>query len=338
MIMVTGGAGYIGSHFVKTYLEQNPQSDVVVVDNLQTGHREAVGAAGRAHLVVADIGNRDQMRAVFERYPVEALVHFAASCYVGESQENPTLYFHNNVINTLQLMAAMEEAGLTRLLFSSTCATYGNPVQVPMDETHPQNPINVYGQTKLMMEMAMRSYCERLGWHVAALRYFNAAGADSDGLIGECHDPETHLIPLVLQTALGQRAAIDIYGDTYDTPDGTCIRDYIHVTDLADAHCRALKKLETQAGFEAFNLGTTTGTSVKAVIDLCREVTGREIPVRLAPPRPGDPPMLVANADKAREGLGWTTQRDMRTIIETAWNWAQNPRFGLTEPETSRAT
>jgi UDP-glucose 4-epimerase len=327
MILVTGGAGYIGSHFVKVYLDQHPGSEVVVVDNLSEGHREALAFSDKIHLVPENIGNPEGMKAVFARYAVEAVVHFAASCYVGESQENPTKYFHNNDINTLHLLAAMEAAGVTKLVFSSTCATYGNPVRLPIDETHPQQPINVYGLTKLIIEMALKAYCERLNWRVTALRYFNAAGADDSGLLGEHHDPETHLIPLVLKVAHGERAAAEIYGDDYDTPDGTCIRDYIHVNDLADAHCRALNKLESQTGFEAVNLGTTTGASVKEVIDLCREITGHAIPVNVTPRRPGDPATLVANADKAFSLLGWKTQYDLRRIIETAWAWEQNPQF-----------
>lgn len=327
MILVTGGAGYIGSHFVKTYLAQPDATEVVVVDNLSEGHREAIATLEGIHFVQEDIGNVDGMGTVFQRYPIDAVVHFAASCYVGESQTNPTKYFQNNVVKTLHLLKAMDETNVRKLVFSSTCATYGNPVTLPINEQHPQNPINVYGLTKLMIEKALGGYAETIGLSYTALRYFNAAGADDSGLLGEHHDPETHLIPLVLQAALGQRAAIDVYGDDYDTPDGTCIRDYIHVNDLAVAHCQALNRLETQQGGEAINLGTTHGASVKEMIALCREVTGRNIPVNMAPRREGDPPRLVANADKARTLLGWKPDYDLRRIIETAWAWEQNRRY-----------
>ncbi len=327
MILVTGGAGYIGSHFVKTYLDTHPDESVVVVDNLSEGHRDAVSYSDRIQLIQEDIGDARGMHAVFAQYPIDAVVHFAASCYVGESQVNPTKYFQNNVVQSLHLFKAMDEAGIKRIVFSSTCATYGHPVRLPLDETHPQAPINIYGLTKLMIEQALQGYCSSLGWSAVALRYFNAAGADSSGLLGEAHEPETHLVPLVLQAALGKRPSIDVYGDDYDTPDGTCIRDYIHVTDLAYAHCRALEHLSEQQGFDAINLGTTYGTSVKEIIALCEEVTGHSIPVKVVPRRPGDPARLVANADKALTRLGWQTQISMKTIIETAWQWETNRKY-----------
>lgn len=327
MILVTGGAGYIGSHFVKTFLEQNPIEDVVVVDNLSEGHREALDFSNRIHLYTHNIGDVDRMMDVFNTHDIWAVVHFAASCYVGESQTNPTKYFQNNVIQTLNLLKAMEQACVQKLVFSSTCATYGNPVSLPLDETHPQNPINTYGLTKLMIEQALKGYHETIGLSSIALRYFNAAGADDSGLMGEHHDPETHLIPLVLQTALGQRPAIEVYGDDYDTPDGTCIRDYIHVKDLAMAHCQALNRLNNHSVCEAFNLGTTHGASVQEVIDVCRDVTGREITVKTAPRRAGDPAILVANADKAKAILQWETQFNLRQIVESAWQWEQHRRF-----------
>ncbi len=324
MLLVTGGAGYIGSHFIKTYLDLNPSESVIVVDNLSEGHRDALIYPDRIRLVQEDVGHIAAMSQIMQDHDVDAVVHFAASCYVGESQTQPTKYFQNNVVQTLNLFQAMEQAQVSRFLFSSTCATYGNPIRLPLDESHPQQPINIYGLTKLMMEMALKGYHERLNWSYVALRYFNAAGADESGQIGESHAPETHLIPNVLKTALQQRDSVEIYGDDYDTPDGTCLRDYIHVTDLALAHCKALNFLKSNVVGEAINLGTTHGASVKEVIDLCREITGCDIPVKLSPRRPGDPPSLVANADKAKAVLGWETRYSLRQIIETAWHWEQH--------------
>jgi UDP-glucose 4-epimerase len=327
MILVTGGAGYIGSHFVKYYLSQPNASEVVVVDNLSEGYREALSFSNAIHFHQENIGNPEGMKAIFKTYPVEAVVHFAASCYVGESQHDPAKYFENNVVNSLRLFQAMEESGVRQIVFSSTCATYGNPITVPIDEKHPQNPINIYGLTKLMIEQALRGYSETKGWSFTALRYFNAAGADVEGLIGEHHDPETHLIPLILQAALGKRPAIQVFGNDYDTPDGTCIRDYIHVNDLASAHWKALERLKQQVGGEAINLGTTHGYSVLEVIDVCKQVTGLNIQIDMSPRRDGDPPKLVANADKAHGLLGWTPDYTLQSIIETAWNWEQNRRY-----------
>ncbi len=327
MLLVTGGAGYIGSHFIKTYLTQNPDAQVVVVDNLSEGHPQALDFSDRILFFQENIGNIHEMGEIFKRHPIDAIVHFAASCCVGESQTQPTRYFQNNVVNTLNLLKAMDEANIRKFLFSSTCATYGTPQRLPLDESHPQNPINVYGQTKLMIEQALQTYSATLGWSYTALRYFNAAGGDNSGLIGEGHSPETHLIPLVLKAALGKRDAIEIYGNDYDTPDGTCIRDYVHVNDLAMAHCKALERLNTQQGGDAFNLGTTHGASVQEVITLCQKVTGRDIPINHAPRRPGDPPVLVANADKAFSLLNWAPQYTLEKIIETAWAWEQTPRY-----------
>ncbi len=327
MDLVTGGAGYIGSHFIKTYLDRFPENEIVTVDNLSEGHPEALSYSPRIHFEKEDICNIEAMVEILRKYEVETVIHFAANCYVGESQENPAKYFQNNCIHTLNLFKAMQICGVKQIVFSSTCATYGNPQYAPLDEQHPQMPINVYGSTKLMTEQALRAYSIAQGWSYVALRYFNASGADESGLIGERHDPETHLIPLILQTALGKRKAIQVYGDDYDTPDGTCIRDYIHVNDLAAAHLAAIKYLRANPGGEAFNLGTTSGSSVLEVIKTCQKVTGREIPVEYSARRPGDPPMLVANADKARQLLGWKTQYDLQRIVETAWQWEQNPKF-----------
>ena len=263
------------------------------------------------------------MAALFKAHAIETVVHFAASCYVGESQEKPAKYFHNNVTQTLNLMAEMEAAGVRRLVFSSSCATFGNPHTLPMNEDHPQAPINVYGVTKLMAENALRGYQVSKGWSFVALRYFNAAGADESGRLGERHDPETHLIPLVLQAAAGKRPSVQIYGEDYETPDGTCIRDYVHVNDLADAHIAAIEYATAHPGGEVFNLGTATGASVREVIDTCERITGRDVPVEITARRPGDPASLVADASKAKNLLKWTPQYDLSRIVETAWRFHQ---------------
>jgi UDP-glucose 4-epimerase len=327
MNLVTGGAGYIGSHFIKRYLDTMPGHEIVAVDNLSEGHANALSFSPRIRFEQQDIGDTDAMVEIFRKYDIETVIHFAASCYVGESQHNPAKYFQNNCIHTLNMLKAMQICNVKQIVFSSTCATYGNPEYIPLDEQHPQKPINVYGSTKLMTEQALRAYALAQGWSYVALRYFNASGADESGLIGEHHDPETHLIPLILQTALGKRSTIQIFGNDYETPDGTCIRDYIHVNDLASAHIAAIDYLRRNPGGEAFNLGTTTGSSVLEVIDICREVTGREIPVEHVARRPGDPPILVANADKANALLGWKTEYDLKRTVETAWRWEQSPRF-----------
>ena len=327
MILVTGGAGYVGSHFVLTYLARNPHAEVVVVDNFAEGHKEALPSSDRVRIVPEDIGDREAMRTVIAQFPITAVVHFAAFCYVGESQAKPAKYFHNNVVNTMSLLSVMEELGVKKFVFSSSCATYGKPVSVPIDESHVQDPINVYGTTKLMTEQALRSLVSASGWSFVALRYFNAAGADDSGRIGESHDPETHIIPLALQTAAGKREFVEVYGDDYDTADGTCIRDYIHVNDLAIAHCQALERVDSPQIQDAVNLGTTHGASVQEVIAMCKQVSGRDIPVRVAPRRPGDPSVLVAANEKARSLLGWEPTYDLRRIIETAWRWEQNRRY-----------
>lgn len=327
MYLVTGGAGYIGSHFIKYFLDQNPAAEIVTVDNLSEGHVEAVSYSPRIHWVQEDIANTTAIADILKKYEIQTVIHFAASCYVGESQEKPEKYFENNVVKTLSLLKAMEACSVRQMVFSSTCATYGNPQYLPLDEQHPQAPINVYGSTKLMVEQALRAYSLAKGWSYVALRYFNASGADESGLLGERHEPETHLIPLTLQAALGKRNAIQVFGTDYDTPDGTCIRDYIHVNDLADAHLKAIDYLRQNPGGEAFNLGTTTGASVKEVIQACQDVSGLEIPVVFGPRRPGDPARLVANANKAHDLLGWKPKYDLRRTVETAWQWEQNIRF-----------
>lgn len=327
MILVTGGAGYIGSHFIRAYLEKAPNAAVVAVDNLSEGHKESLPDTSHVYFLHKDAGNVEALKAVFERFPIRAVVHFAASCYVGESEGDPIKYFKNNVVQSLNLFEAMEETGVRKIVFSSSCATYGNPEYSPLDERHRQEPVNVYGRTKLMVEQTLQALVTRLGWSCVSLRYFNAAGADDSGQIGESHEPETHLIPLALQTAKGERQSLKVYGNDYDTEDGTCIRDYIHVNDLADAHCQALKLLENGKRWEAINLGTTSGASVLQIIEMCRQVTGKDIPYEIAPRRPGDPPCLVAESSKAASLLDWKPKYDLRRIIETAWSWEQNRRF-----------
>lgn len=313
-ILVTGGSGYIGS--VTTELLCDGGHDVTVFDNLERGHIEAVDP--RARLVVGDLreptGILDAMRAV----KPDAVVHFAAYALVGESMQDPMMYFHNNTTGGLHLLDAMLKTGVKKIIFSSTCATYGQPDKMPMDETLPQRPTNPYGESKLMFETALRWEQQRRGIQPVFLRYFNACGASAK--YGEDHDPETHIIPNVLRVALGQADAVPVFGDDYPTPDGSCIRDYIHIVDLARAHILALEKDVTGP----FNLGTGTGFSVKQIVDTCREVTGHGIPVKMSPRRPGDPACLVASAAKAKEILGWEPVRsDIRTVVSDAWAWHQ---------------
>jgi UDP-glucose-4-epimerase GalE len=315
-ILVTGGAGYIGSHAVRLFLARG--HDVWVYDNLCYGHRAAVPAE---RLIVADLAEEQRLDQVLLAHRIEAVVHFAAFAYVGESVREPGKYYHNNLVNTLTLMECMRRHGVGRMVFSSTCATYGVPDKVPITEDEKQKPINPYGNAKLTVEWALADYAAAYGLGYAALRYFNAAGASPDGTIGEDHDPETHLIPLVLQTALGQRLHVEVFGTDYPTPDGTCIRDYIHIDDLAEAHLLALEKLQAGKGLR-LNLGVGHGYSVREVIRTAEAVTGKTIPVKEGPRRPGDPAALVAAAGRAREMLGWTPRyTELRPIIETAWNW-----------------
>lgn len=327
MLLVTGGAGYIGSHFVKGYLTQNPHAPVLVVDNLSEGHAQALQLFPSALLVQQDIGDSDAMINLLHQYSIDTVVHFAASCYVGESQAQPEKYFQNNVVKSLNLLHALEFCGVRKVVFSSSCATYGVPQVLPIDETHPQSPINVYGSTKLMVEQALHAYAVAKQWSYVTLRYFNAAGADVSGLMGEQHQPETHLIPLALQTAQGKYPALQVYGTDYDTRDGTCVRDYIHVADLVSAHLKAIDYVNAHRGGEAFNLGTAQGASVLEIVEMCRQVTGREIPVELKPRRSGDPACLIASAEKANRLLQWLPQHDLRSIVETAWVWEQSSRF-----------
>jgi UDP-glucose-4-epimerase GalE len=318
-ILVTGGAGYIGSHTVKLLLARG--HDVWVYDSLVFGHRGAVPAD---RLIVADLSDSAALDHAFVAHRIEAVVHFAAFAFVGESVTQPAKYWQNNLVNSVSLLDHCRRHGVSRFVFSSTCATYGIPEKVPITEETPQRPINPYGQTKLAVERALADFAGAYGLGYAALRYFNAAGAAADGTIGEDHHPETHLIPLVLQTALGQRPHIEVFGNDYPTPDGTCVRDYIHVDDLADAHLRALERVEPGKGL-CLNLGTGRGHSNREVIQTAERVTGKPIPVKDGPRRAGDPPQLVAAADKARNVLGWTPRYpDLDMIIESAWNWHRN--------------
>ncbi len=315
-ILVTGGAGYIGGFTVRRLLAKG--HTVTVFDNLTAGHRAAVPPDG---LVVGDLRDIDHLDHQLVVNRIEAVVHFAASAYVGESVTNPSKYYQNNLLNSLNLLERVRRHDIQRFVFSSTCATYGTPEKLPLTEDHPQRPVNPYGNTKLAFEYMLRDYSAAYGIGFAALRYFNAAGASVDGAHGEQHDPETHLIPLVLQVALGQRSHIDIFGTDYETPDGTCVRDYIHVEDLAEAHLLALEKMTPGVG-SAFNIGTGTGHSVREVIRVCEEVTGKKIAGKEGPRRAGDPPVLVAGSEKIHRELGWSPKfPDLRSIIETAWDW-----------------
>lgn len=321
-ILVVGGAGYIGSHMVRQ-LDQNGHR-VVVLDNLSTGFREAVTAG---ELVVGEMGDQSLVERVLSDHAIDAVMHFAACALVGESVIEPAKYYQNNVVATLSLLEAMRKKAVRKIVFSSTCATYGVPEVVPISEKTPQRPVNPYGFTKLVIERALDDYAAAYGFGFAALRYFNAAGASPEGGIGEDHDPESHLIPIVLQVALGQRENVTIYGDDWPTHDRTCVRDYIHVDDLSAAHLAALEKIEPGKGLKV-NLGTGNGFSVHQIIETCREVTGHEIPAVEGPRRAGDPPELVADASLAARVLGWQPKyTEPRPIIETAWKWHQaNPR------------
>lgn len=315
-VLVTGGAGYVGSHAAKFLAESG--HEVVIVDSLAEGHRAAVG---KLPLVVADLIDQQQITDLLKSERIEAVMHFAAFAYVGVSVREPAKYYHNNIVGTLALLDAMREADVHKIVFSSSCATYGIPTKVPIREDHPQNPINPYGFTKLAIERALSDYAHAYGVGYAALRYFNASGAAADGTIGEDHDPETHLIPLVLQVALGQQEQAEIFGTDYPTPDGTCVRDYIHVDDLATAHLLALERLNHDSAMK-LNLGTGVGVSVQKMIDICREVTGHSIPAKACPRREGDPPELVADPTLSSETLGWEAKyKDIRETIEMAWRW-----------------
>jgi UDP-glucose 4-epimerase len=322
IVLVTGGAGYIGSHAVLAL--QNAGYEVVVFDNLVYGHRDIVENVLKVELIEGDTNDRELLDRVFAARPFSAVMHFAAYAYVGESVTYPDKYYRNNVIGTLTLLEAMVAAGIKSFVFSSTCATYGVPKIVPIPEDHPQDPINPYGATKLMVERILADFDQAYDFKSVAFRYFNAAGADPQGQLGEDHQPETHLIPLVLMAALGKRDAISILGTDYPTPDGTCIRDYIHVTDLAEAHVLGLNYLLQGGQSQRFNLGNGNGFSVREVIEMARKVTGRSINAIECDRRPGDPPALVGSAEKARSLLGWNPQyADLEQILSHAWQWHQ---------------
>jgi UDP-arabinose 4-epimerase len=316
-VLVTGGAGYIGSHACKALAAAGFLP--VTLDNLVYGHREAVRWGP---FVEGDLADEALVRRALREHRVEAVIHFAGYAYVGESMQAPGKYFRNNFANTVTLLEAMRAEGVPAIVFSSTCATYGIPQAVPIGEEHPQQPVNPYGDSKLFVERMLEWYHGAHGLRYATLRYFNAAGADADGEIGEDHDPETHLIPLVIDAALGRRPQVSIFGTDYPTPDGTAIRDYIHVTDLAVAHVQAVDRLRGSVERLRLNLGTGQGHSVREVIRMVEAVSGRPVPAVEAPRRPGDPPELVAAVGKAREALGWVPRHsDLRNIVETAWRW-----------------
>ena len=318
MLFITGGAGYIGSHVNQLLHRQGYET--VVFDNLVYGHRSF---AKWGVFIEGDLCDRAALDELFSRYEIDAVLHFAAYAYVGESVEQPAKYYRNNVSSTLNLLDAMLAHGVRDIVFSSTCATYGDAANMPIAETAAQNPVNPYGRSKYMVEQILTDYGKAYGLRSCVLRYFNAAGADPDAEIGEWHVPETHLIPLVLDAALGKRPFVSVFGGAYPTPDGTCIRDYIHVCDLADAHLRALEYLRREKRSDAFNLANGHGYSVREVVEAARRITGKEIPLRIEAPRPGDPPALVGSAEKARRVLGWQPRFDLDGIVSTAWQWQQ---------------
>ena len=332
-VLVTGGAGYIGSVAVDDLARRG--ETVVVLDNLVYGHREAV--ADGVPFYEGSIGDKELIKKIVTEHSVDACMHYSAYAYVGESVEQPAKYYENNFVETLHLLDALRESGVNKFIFSSTCATYGVPQYVPIDEKHPQWPINPYGWTKLMVERALADYDHAYGLKYVALRYFNAAGASD--CCGEDHDPETHLIPLVLKAAMGKIANVKVFGTDYDTPDGTAVRDYIHISDLSSAHLLALDHLRAGKQSEFINLGNGNGYSVKQVIDTARKVTGRDVPFENAPRRAGDPPQLVGDSRKAREILGWKPQfAELEKIIESAWAWHQTHPNGYTDDSKQKSS
>ena len=315
-ILVTGGAGYIGSHAVRALREKG--HDVVVVDNLVKGHRAAVGDA---KLYVGNIGDESFMDGVFAENKIDGVMHFAAFSLVGESMVQPYEYYNNNVAESMHLFNSMVRNGVKNIVFSSTAATFGEPEQIPISETTPQNPINTYGETKLAMEKMLKWFGVAYGLNSVCLRYFNVAGAHPSGEIGEDHSPETHLIPIVLQVANGKREKLSVFGGDYPTKDGSCIRDYIHVTDLADAHILAMEYMIKNNCSDAFNLGSGGGYSNFEILETAKKVTGRDIPSSVEPRRAGDPPVLIATSEKAERVLGWKRNYGIEDIIATAWKW-----------------
>jgi UDP-glucose-4-epimerase GalE len=325
-VLVTGGAGYIGSHTVRQLARQGFK--IVVLDNLVFGHAGAI-VDPQVELVRGDVGDRDLVGRLFATHRFGAVIHFAAYAYVGESVTDPLKYYRNNTAEPLTLLEAMQAHDCRHFVFSSTCATYGVPESVPIVESNPQNPINPYGRSKLMVEWILRDCEQAWGLKSACLRYFNASGAAQDGCIGEDHDPETHLIPRVLMAVAGEIPHLDVFGTDYPTPDGTCIRDYIHVDDLAEAHLKALEHLTGGGGSVRCNLGTGVGVSVKEIIQAAEEVTGRQVPVEYGPRREGDPPALLADPSLAKQILGWEARhKDVRDMVRSAWAWMNGPSGG----------
>lgn len=326
-ILVTGGAGYIGSHVVRAL--QQTEHEIIVLDNLSKGHR---GALRGVRLIEADLADRSRLNDIFAAEQVDGVIHLAAVSLVGESMTSPAMYYANNVLNGFNLLEAMREHGTRFLVFSSTAAVYGEPEQVPIDETHPTQPTNTYGRTKLHFEGMLADYDRAYGLKYISLRYFNAAGADPSGEIGEDHDPESHLIPIVLKQALGEQSPLAIFGTDYATPDGTCIRDYIHVNDLASAHLLAIEALRAGEKSAIYNLGNNQGYSVREVIETASRVVGEEILACEKQRRPGDPAVLVASSERLQAELGWKPQYpDLEQIIATAWNWHKNHPYGYGE-------
>ncbi|WP_354631181.1 UDP-glucose 4-epimerase GalE [Levilactobacillus brevis] len=327
-VLVLGGAGYIGSHAVDRLVEKG--YDVAVVDNLVTGHRAAVNA--KARFYEGDVRDQAFLDGVFDKEDIEGVIHFAAFSVVPESMKKPLKYFDNNTAGMVSLLEVMNKHNVKKIVFSSTAATYGEPKQIPIKETDPQVPTNPYGESKLMMEKIMRWSDEAYGIKFVALRYFNVAGAKEDGSIGEDHHPETHLVPIILEVAAGERDQLAIFGDDYPTKDGTNVRDYVHVVDLADAHILALEYLKAGHDSDAFNLGSSTGFSNKEMLEAARKVTGKKIPAKMAPRRAGDPSTLIAASDKARKTLNWQPRFDnVEDIIRTAWNWKQTHPAGYND-------
>ncbi len=324
-VLIIGGAGYIGSHIVKRVLERGMQT--IVFDNLQTGHREAVIGGT---FIQGDIGDERILQEIFAAHEIDSVIHMAADCLVGDSMKDPLKYFNNNVSKGLNLLGAMLKHNVNKMVFSSSAAVYGNPTRVPIEEDSPPLPVNPYGETKLIFEKILESCKVAHGLQYISLRYFNAAGADPDGLIGEDHHPETHLIPTVLMALLKKGRKVPIYGTDYDTPDGTCIRDYIHIVDIAEAHILALEALHGGEGSDIFNLGNGKGFSVKQIIQMASTVTGRTIPVIETQRRPGDPPILIASSEKIGRKLGWFPRYEkLEDIIATAWRWHRTHPHGF---------
>jgi UDP-glucose 4-epimerase len=322
-ILVTGGAGYIGSHFVRMLQKNNKK--IVIADNLSRGHIESIPQG--VDFINVDLKDFSATESIFKHFNIDSIVHFAAYAYVGESVQNPELYYENNVVGSFNLIKAANKANVKKFVFSSTCSLYGNPVNVPISESETTKPINPYAYTKLFIEKILADFETAYGMKYVALRYFNAAGADFDGIIGESHNPEPHLIPIVLFTALKKREFVSIFGKDYNTPDGTCIRDYIHIYDLADAHLKALDYLEHGNKSDVFNLGTGSGYSVKEIIDSAVKITGIEIPYKISERRPGDPDILVADNKKAKNVLGWSPKYSLDDIISSAFNWHKNQKY-----------